>query len=209
VIIAITDPRYGLEHTLRTVAVVREALGDERFAVMYRDKSSPSDERARAMTALVATGARTIANGTPEEALRLRAYGVHLAGDAPDIAAARAVLGDDAWISIAAHDDAAVERAVAGGATAVLVSPIFDTPGKGPPRGVEALTRARAIARDRLRVIALGGVDSRRAASCARAGADGIAMIRAIFETADPRASALELTRDLTRDLTREFTDRP
>jgi thiamine-phosphate pyrophosphorylase len=203
VIIAVTDPRYAIEHTLRVIALVREAIGD-RSMVQFRDKVSAPEERLRSATAIIATGARTIINGTPEEALGLRAYGVHLAGDAPDIAHARTVLGDDAWISIAAHDDAAVERAVAHRATAVFVSPIFDTPGKGSPRGVEALTRARAIVGDRLQVIALGGVDSRRAASCARAGADGIAVIRALFESADPAATALELTAHVT-----SLTDRP
>lgn len=195
-IVLVTDPRYPLEHTLRTIAAVHEALGDD-LVVQHRDKVSASDVREHAALAIRATGARLVLNGAPEDALRLAAYGVHLAGPAPDLARARAVLGEEAWVSIAAHDDAAVERALEGRATAALVSPIFETPGKGAPRGVEALERARALAGERLRVVALGGVDSRRAASCARAGADGIAVIRAIFDAADPAAVALELAKAL------------
>lgn len=199
-ILAITDPRYSLEHTLRTIALVREVLPDDAFIVQFRDKVSAAGPRERAARAIIETGARTVVNGTPEEAARLGAHGVHLPGDEPDIGHARAVLGERAWISIPAHDDVAVERAVAGRATAVLVSPIYPAFGKGPARGVEALTRARVISAVQVRIIALGGIDSRRAASCARAGADGIAVIRAIFDAPDPAAAAVELTRDFTSD---------
>jgi thiamine-phosphate pyrophosphorylase len=195
VIVAITDPRYSLEHTLDVIARVRAVVPD--VVVQHRDKVSPAAARESAARAIVATGVRTIINGTADEARRLGAYGVHLSGDRPDIGAARAILGEGAWVSIPAHDDAAIERALVGRATAVLVSPIFATPGKGAPRGLEAISRARAIAGDRVRIIALGGIDSRRAASCRAAGADGIAVIRAIFDAPDPAHAALELVRPL------------
>lgn len=194
-IVLITDPRYALEHTLDVIARVRTVVPD--VLVQVRDKISAPADRERALRAVLATGARTIVNGTAEEALRAGAFGVHLPGDDPDVKGARAVLGASAWISIAAHDDAAVERAVDDGATAALVSPIFETEGKGPARGVDALSRASAIARGRVRIIALGGVDSRRAASCFAAGADGIAAIRAIFDAPEPERVALELVRPL------------
>lgn len=196
-IVLVTDPRYGIDHTLRTIARVREVLDDDSLVVQFRDKVSPSEERARAATAIMATGARTVINGTPEEASRLGTFGVHLPGDTPDIAHAREVLGDAAWVSIAAHDDDAITRAAFGGATAALVSPIYEVPGKAAPRGIEALTRARALSASRVRIIALGGIDSRRAAACVQAGADGIAVIRAIFDAPDPGAAALELTAHL------------
>jgi thiamine-phosphate pyrophosphorylase len=204
VIVLVTDPRYSLDHTLRTISLVREVLADEQLIVQHRDKVSPPEGRERAARAILATGARTVLNGTAEEALRLGAFGVHLPGDDADAGGARTLLGDRAWISIPAHDDAAIERALAGRATAALVSPIYDAEGKGPGRGVQVLTRARSLSdssassASRLRIIALGGIDSRRAASCARAGADGIAVIRAIFDAPDPAAAALELTRQFT-----------
>lgn len=190
-IVAITDPRYSLERILEVIERARAVLPD--LVVQHRDKRSSPEDRARAAKAIVATGVRTIINGSPEDALRFGAHGVHLPGADPDVSAARAVLGPAAWISIAAHEDAAVERAATAGATAAFVSPIFETEGKGPARGIEALTRARAIASGRTRIIALGGVDSRRAASCFAAGADGIAAIRAIFDASDPASTVLGL----------------
>lgn len=196
-IVLVTDPRFSLDHTLRAVERARAALPPGFLLVQHRDKRSPPEVRDAAARRLVATGAPVVVNGAPEDALRLGARGVHLPGDAPDVAHARALLGPDAWVSVAAHDDDAVERAARAGATAALVSPIFETEGKGPPRGVEALGRARAIAGSRLRVVALGGVDARRAASCVAAGADGIAAIRAILAAPDPAAAALDLARPL------------
>jgi thiamine-phosphate pyrophosphorylase len=194
-IVLVTDPRYSFEHLVWAIDRVREALSDEHLVVQYRDKVSSPHDRSRAIERLVRKQMRVVVNGTPEEARNLGAYGLHLPGRSPDLPRAREVLGDQAWISVAAHDDAAVEHAVRGRATAALVSPIFEVPQKGPPRGVDAVERAHAVAQGELRIIALGGIDSlRRAASCSAAGADGIAVIRAIFDAPDPARAALELS---------------
>lgn len=197
-IVLVTDPRYPLDHLARTIDAVLRALPDGMLVVQHRDKTSTPDVRDAAFARLSDTGARVVPNGTPDDARRLGAAGVHLPGERPDVARARALLGEDAWISIAAHDDAAVEHAVRERATAALVSPIYATPGKGAPRGEEALVRARAITRREVAIVALGGVDVRRAASCAAAGADGIAVIRAIFDAPDPARVALALAAPFT-----------
>jgi thiamine-phosphate pyrophosphorylase len=80
-----------------------------------------------------------------------------------------------------------VRHAIKGGASAVLVSPIFVTKGKGAPRGVEAITRARELVgaapgAPRVLVYALGGVDARNVGACRAAGADGVAAIRALYD---------------------------
>jgi thiamine-phosphate pyrophosphorylase len=90
-------------------------------------------------------------------------------------------------VSVAAHEQGEVDRARARGASAVLVSPVFASPGKGEPRGTAFLSEARSRA-GTLRVYALGGVDESNAASCRRAGADGVAIVRAIWGAGDVRA---------------------
>ncbi|MDB4947204.1 MAG: Thiamin-phosphate pyrophosphorylase, partial [Labilithrix sp.] len=106
---------------------------------------------------------------------------------------ARAALGAAAWLTTAAHDEDDVAGALRGGADAVLVSPIFATPGKGVPRGVQALTAACALASGAVEVVALGGVDVDQAAMCAAAGAHGVAVIRALHDAASPRETAAGL----------------
>jgi thiamine-phosphate pyrophosphorylase len=94
----------------------------------------------------------------------------------------------DAWISVAAHTRDDVGQAVEEGADAVLVSPVFDTRGKRG-RGVAAIREAREVvdaAHSKVAVLALGGVDADNAAVCVAAGADGVAVVRALLASADP-----------------------
>jgi thiamine-phosphate pyrophosphorylase len=136
-----------------------------------------------------------------------------LGGAAGTIASARATAGKQSWISVAAHSDAAVRAAVAEGADAALVSPIFPTapasemrvrvrgpssaPGGKTPRGTHALESARSIAPASFAIYALGGVSSHNAKSCIDAGADGVALIRGLLAAEDPVAETKALWRAL------------
>jgi thiamine-phosphate pyrophosphorylase len=205
VVVLVTDPGYALE---RTVEIVREAarvLGPNRLLVQLRDnENGPVVIRAAARVLREVTreeGALFVINGATSIAQDVEADGVHLPNDrgallSARIASARRMLGEHAFVTAAAHDEEDVRGAIEGNASAVLVSPIFATPGKGPPRGVEALAAARALvdaARNTppLLVYALGGVGAASAAACAAAGADGVAAIRALYETS---AADLEAT---------------
>jgi len=143
-------------------------------------------------TIKAAVGAALVINGDPRLARDVGADGVHLGRGAGGVAEARALCGARAWVSVAAHSDEAVRAAAAGGADAVLVSPVFSTrppswrlPSK-PARGVDALRAAHAICAGRVAVYALGGVTAERAGCCLDAGADGIAVVRALLASAEP-----------------------
>ncbi|MBV9947549.1 MAG: thiamine phosphate synthase [Myxococcales bacterium] len=169
----------------------------------------------RAVTA--DAGAALVVNGDPRLARDVGADGVHLGGDARargvSVREARSVCGDAAWVSVAAHSDDDVQRARDEGADAALVSPIFDShphramkrlsataaddPDFKQGRGLGALRRARIIARassqrpgPALSLYALGGVTVERARACMEAGADGIAVIRALLGSDEPGRSA-------------------
>jgi acyl carrier protein len=184
------------------MAVIRDAaraLPHGAFAVQVRDKTATKEQLVTlCRTLLVATrstgrGARLLVNGDVDVALAVGADGVHVPA-AASVSATRRALGERAIVTAAAHDDDQVRRALAEGADAALVSPIFETPGKGPPAGLAALERARALAEgSRLAVVALGGVDASRAASCAAAGAHAVAVIRALFDAEDVPRIASEL----------------
>ncbi len=75
-----------------------------------------------------------------------------------------------------------------------MVSPIFATPNKGAPRGLDAIREARAIAPE-LFLYALGGVDESNARACIDAGANGVAVVRALFSAPDPEAATVALLR--------------
>ena len=81
------------------------------------------------------------------------------------------------------------EQAVDGATPTTSASgPIWATPSKDdadPPLGLDGL--ARICARRPVPVVAIGGIDASNAAACIRAGAAGVAVIRA---ATDPGAAA-------------------
>ena len=202
-VILITDPAFGDDTILRCVRLSGGALPPGTFAVQLRDKERPVvglrlfARQLRIVTRRV--GASLLLNGNPALARDVGADGVHLGRDAASVREARDVCGSQTWVSVAAHSDDAVGAAAQNGADAVLVSPVFLT--RDPrmrrvakqARGVEALRSARAIAGGRLAIYGLGGVTAENARACANAGADGIAVIRALLASAEPARLARAL----------------
>jgi thiamine-phosphate pyrophosphorylase len=207
-LVLVTDPAFPDARILAVVLAVGAGLPAGSFAVQLRDRArdraSVASLAARLRERTLGLGVPLIINGDAALAQEVGADGVHLGHDAGTVEAARRVAGEAAWISVAAHDDADVARAREGLADAVLVSPIFVTPGKGPPRGTAALGKARALAgrsgAARLGVYALGGVDEGRAELCRAAGADGVAVVRALLAAPDPLGVARALVGPARQD---------
>jgi thiamine-phosphate pyrophosphorylase len=195
-VILVTDPVFGDEGIVKCVEAVARALPPGALCVQLRDKQRALvslrvfASRLRLVTR--ALGAGLVINGDPRLARDVGADGVHLGQKAGTVAEARAACGATVWVSVSAHSDGAVRRAVRDGANAALVSPVF--PSRPPSvyaqekegRGLDALRSARAVAGDRLRIYALGGVDADNARACAQAGADGVAVVRALLACPEP-----------------------
>ncbi|WP_394820931.1 thiamine phosphate synthase [Pendulispora albinea] len=174
--------------------------------MQLRDKAAAPDAlraRARELRELTAScGASLIVNGDAALAADVDADGVHVPGFTRDrdvLTRARAIVGPARSIHVPVHTRDEVVFASDAGADALLVSPIFDSPGKGPARGTGALAEAREVLRaSRIaratRIYALGGVDASHVSACHRAGADGVAIIRALFDAPDPIATAMALS---------------
>jgi thiamine-phosphate pyrophosphorylase len=128
-----------------------------------------------------------VVNDDVEARLELDADGVHLGrGDTGAALALRhgLLLG----LSAARVEEAvSAERA---DAAYVGAGPVWATPSKGdadPPIGLEGL---RAICEAvSIPVVAVGGIDAGNAADCIRAGARGVAVIRAVRDAAQLRAA--------------------
>ena len=152
--------------------------------VQWRLKGVPTldvVERGRATRSLCARhGVPFVVNDDVEAALMLGAEGVHLGRDDEGAGRAREqglLLGLSA---------ASVEEAkAAADADYIGAGPVWGTPSKtdaDPPIGLDGL---RAICDAvSVPVIAIGGVDALNAAECIRAGAAGVAVIRAARDAA-------------------------
>jgi thiamine-phosphate diphosphorylase len=200
----ITDPAFGDETIVHRIRLVASALPNGWLCVQLRDK-----RRALGSLRLFAAQLRQVTrdlaawlvvNGDARVARDVGADGVHLGRDAGTVSDARALCGARTWISVAAHSDDAVRAAVNAGAEAVLVSPLFPTHAlsagrlpKKEARGLDALRSARAISAGRVAIYALGGVTPDNTRECMKAGADGVAVVRALLQSAQPARVARAL----------------
>jgi thiamine-phosphate pyrophosphorylase len=176
----------------------RAALADApagRVALQLRAGHLPAQEReqlARTLRAITRErGAPLLVSAEIALAVAIDADGVQLPERADSVDRARAQLPAGALIGASRHDLAGVQAAERAGATFVTLSPVFAVPEKGAPLGVET---AGAIARAAgLPVLALGGLDAQRAAAVVAAGAHGVAVIREVFASDDPRGAVARL----------------
>ncbi len=150
---------------------------------------------AEAVRAGRACGVRVVVNDRPDIALMVDADGVHLGRQDLPPAAARSLLGAGPLIGVSTHGLEQVRRADAEDVDYIALGPIFATDSKERPDpvvGLEAIRQARALTGRCL--VAIGGIDRTNAAAVARAGADGLAIISALFREGgrlEDRARAL------------------
>jgi len=146
--------------------------------------------RLRKLTA--SHGALLLVNDRIDVALTIGADGVHLPGSGMASQAARRLVARPRLLGRAVHSVEEVDRERRlGEVDYVQLGPIFDTPSKrafGAPQGLDKLREAVAVAGE-LSVVAVGGIDTGKSASVVRAGARGIAVIRAISHAKDAGAA--------------------
>jgi thiamine-phosphate pyrophosphorylase len=165
----------------------RAAAEGGATVVQLRRKGASTNELVEAGRGFGDLEATFMVNDDVEAALRLGADGVHLGRDDPG--AERAV----AMGLLLGTSAATVEEARAGealGAAYVGAGPVWATPSKpdaDPPAGLDGL--AAICAAVSVPVVAIGGVDASNAADCIRAGAAGVAVVRAARDAAAVRAA--------------------
>ena len=136
-------------------------------------------------------GSVVVVNDRVDVALASRADGVHLGRDDLPVAVARR-LAPDLMIGATCRDRAQARQSAADGADYAGFGPVFATASKAglpAPLGTDALRTATGI----LPLIGIGGVDAATAPALRAAGADGVAVIGAIWRQRDPVAAAREL----------------
>jgi thiamine-phosphate pyrophosphorylase len=133
-----------------------------------------TDQGRRLAAICRSRGLTLFAGADPRLAGDIGAVGIHL----PERSAGRARRLAGRWIvTAAAHSVRAGRRALAAGADAVVVSPVFpsNSPSAGRPVGAVRLAlMVRAIGGP---VYALGGINSRTARRLANAGLTGLAAV--------------------------------
>ena len=176
------------------LAAVDAALAGGAAILQYRDKSADRSRReaeARALAALcIRHGVPLIVNDDIELAAVVGAAGVHLGESDAAIDLARARLGADALIGVSCYDSIDRARdAVAAGATYVAFGAFHATATKPSARRAapSILRDARTLGVPR---VAIGGITPDNARPLIDAGADFVAAIAGLFDSADIGAVA-------------------
>lgn len=174
-----------LHAIVEDLETARIAVERGATVVQWRLKDVPRVdvvERGRATRSLCARyGVPFVVNDDVEAALMLGADGVHL-GRADT--GADAVRDQGLLLGLSAADLSEARQAD-GACDYIGVGPVWATPSKpdaDPPIGIDGLQEVCAAVSTP--VIAIGGIDASNAADCIRAGASGVAVIRAARDAA-------------------------
>lgn len=151
-------------------------------------------QTARALAAICRQGgALFIVNDHVDIALAVDADGVHLGQDDLPIAAARQLLPADRLIGLSTHSVGEARAAAEAGADYIGVGAMYPTLSKERtvPSGLPVLRAVRAAVS--LPLVAIGGITAETAEDCALAGANAVAVIRALMVAPNPELAARQL----------------
>ncbi|MFI5301426.1 MAG: thiamine phosphate synthase [Polyangiales bacterium] len=164
----------AVERLAATVGGASVAIGLRDHGLTSRRRLELGRELRRATRAL---GATLLVFDRIDLAIAIDADGVHLGERSVSVVDARALLPHARWVGRSCHDFDGLRDALACGADYATLSPIFPSPDKGEPIGVER-AREWISACGALPIFALGGVDADTFALASSTGAHGFALIR-------------------------------
>jgi thiamine-phosphate pyrophosphorylase len=163
----------------------RRAAAGGATVVQLRLKGAPTAEVVALGRALAGLEAELVVNDDVDAAIEL-GVGVHLGQGDPGIEQARAA-GMPLGISVTTRREGAV--AEHAGATYLGAGPVWATPSKPDAARAIGIGGLRDICLSvSVPVVAIGGIDASNAAECIRAGASGVAVIRAVTQIEALRA---------------------
>lgn len=123
------------------------------------------------------TETKILINDRADIALAANADGVHLTSHSLAADIIRRNFPDDFIIGVSTHTIKEAEKAKKNGANFATFSPIFDSPGKSNPQGVEKLREVCEKLKP-FPIVALGGIDETNYKSVLDNSASGFAAIR-------------------------------
>jgi thiamine-phosphate pyrophosphorylase len=180
----ITDTRLtSLSHAEQ---VEKLSDGGTRFIQLREKYASPRDFYEDAKSAIEIArrnGVKIIINDRVDIALALKADGVHLGQDDLPPAKARAILGEKAIIGFSTHS---LEQAIEAARLPVdyiAIGPVFSTQTKENPDetvGLEGVKTVREAIGD-FPLVAIGGITPENFQAVFEAGADSLAIIKAVL----------------------------
>ncbi len=182
----ITPSSLPEEELLRKV---QQAVEAGASVVQLREKDIPDREflsRALVIKKILPPHVGLIINDRVDIALACEAQGVHLGQDDLSVNFARKLMGEGKIIGKSTHSLQQAEKAQEEGADYIGIGPIFPTSTKKlvySPLGPEIISMVKK--KLEIPVVAIGGISEANIHQVLAAGADGIAVISAVFSRDD------------------------
>lgn len=178
-------PENFLEKKNEIVEIVKRSTRRGVGLIQIREKKLTAklvfELTKAAVEAAAESAAAILVNDRFDIAIAANAHGVHLTASSLSASIVRSYVPKDFIIGASTHTLEEVTRARDNGADFALFGPVFPTPGKGEPAGVEKLWEiCRAVSP--YPILAVGGIDENNYGSVIDAGASGFAAIRYLNE---------------------------
>ncbi len=189
----IVDPQIARGRSLADLAVAAAKGG--ATLIQYRAKEASTREMVREAkairAALAGTGVPLLINDRIDVALASGADGVHLGADDMELADARRLLGEAAIIGATLKHESELPYLASARIDYACIGGVFATQHKDNadvPLGLDGYRTLREAARAALGDLPIGaiaGITTGNAASVMAAGANGVAVIGAMFASDD------------------------
>jgi len=183
------------------VDIASAAIRGGADVLQFRDKTASARAFMKEAERLLSVARRAdvplIINDRVDIACAVGADGVHLGQDDLPLAAARRVLGSGRLIGRSTHSLEQARAAEAQGADYIGCGPIFQTPTKPDYGSVGTELIGQVLQAVRLPVVCIGGIDCGNLAAVLEAGAERVAVVRAVCAAPDPESAARELKQAL------------
>ena len=192
---AVTDRAWLRGRSL--VDCVRQAIAGGATFVQLREKDAPRAEivaLARELAAICNdAGVPFVIDDEVDIALEVGADGVHVGQEDMACSQARAVLGPDAIVGVSAQTVQQALEAQAAGADYLGVGALIPTATKPDAVDVTYAELSAVCAAVDIPVVGIGGLNAKTIGQFAGSGADGAAVVSAIFASDDCERAAREL----------------
>ena len=194
---AVTDDEMIAAQGMALEQAVEAAIAGGVTVVQLRQKSLDSAVMLKSALAVLPVcrrhGVPLLINDRVDIALAADADGVHVGQDDLPCAVVRAMLGPHKLVGVTVKTPELALKAERDGADYVGSGAVYATSTKDSSAigvaGVAAVCRASSLP-----VVAIGGLNRRNCQDAIRAGAAGVAVVSAVFNTTEPREAAEALS---------------
>lgn len=170
-----------VENKKRFFSLIAAAAENEISLVQIREKKIPArllfELTVEAVKITKNSKTKLLVNDRADIAVAAKADGVHLTENSVAPAIIRRAFSSEFIVGVSAHSAETAEKAKKQSADFVTFSPIFASPNKGEPKGLEKMSQVCEELKP-FPIIALGGIDETNYKTVLKSGASGFAAIR-------------------------------